>query len=205
MRSTGWMSAARSGGMRSSQLMASRKRVRPEYSAYSGPSCATISGASDGRRLRRRIDEDVDPRDEAAAAQLDRANRAGIGDRREPGRRFVLRPLDHRLVAERPGGAQRVRRVGDEAAVDADQVLEPVRVRPGKVEPPGAGLPLEARPGPGPRDVLGQHDLGEAAAGDRAASTRPRPHGRVVGSGLLLLGPLCSCADFVFTDAFLSQ
>ena len=47
LRSTGWMSAARSGGIRSSQLIASRNRVRPEYSAYSGPSCATISGASD--------------------------------------------------------------------------------------------------------------------------------------------------------------
>ena len=54
---------------------------------------------------------------------------------------------------------------GDEVAVDADQVLEPVDLGPRERQPPGAVVPRERRPGARPRDLLPEHHLAEAVLG----------------------------------------
>ena len=60
---------------------------------------------------------------------------------------------------------QRVRRVGQEASVDPEQVLHAVDVRALEVEPPRAVVPLERRADPRARDLLREHDLSVAAVG----------------------------------------
>ena len=80
-------------------------------------------------RIRRRVEQHVHAGDEPAAADLEPLDRAGVGDRVEPCGRLVLRPFDDRLVAERAGRAQWVRRVGQEAPVDRRAGTPAVDVR----------------------------------------------------------------------------
>ena len=117
---------------------------------------------------------------------------------------LVLGPFDDRLVAERAARAQRVRRVGQEASVDPEQVLHAVDVGRARSELPRAVPPIERRPDPRPRDFLREHDLAIAAVGvghgelDRVLTDAGRAQ-------RWLLGSVLPCADLVLPQALLSQ
>ena len=141
----------------------------------------------DAGRVGRRVQLHVDARDEATAADLEPLDRAGIGDRVEPCGRLILGPFDDRLVAERTGRTARVRRVGQEAAVDREQVLHAVDVASLELETPGAVVPLERRAEPRARDLLREQDLAVDAVGvgqaelDRVLPDAGRPQRGFLG------------------------
>ncbi len=119
----------------------------------------------DARGLGSRIEKHADACDEAPAAQLDRLDRACVGNRPEPAWCGVFGPLDHRLVAERARCSQWIRGVGREVAVGPDQVLEPVRVGTREGQPPRSAAPGKRRAGSWAHDVLSEEHLGEAVLG----------------------------------------
>ena len=143
-RSRGWPStsrcdrparAARPGAAaaRRPRPCAATNWTKPPRSANSGPSCTTSSGA--GSSWPRSAGDQTAPVTAASSSGAGTANSVVVAlDRRARRARpatDVAGELDHRLVAERAGRAQRVGRIGDRRAVpvvvlDLEQVLHAV-------------------------------------------------------------------------------
>ena len=98
-----------------------------------------------GRRPDRRIDRRAEEMGREARLEHRTARGFVVGG---PFGSGVPRKLDHRLLAERPGRAERVRRIRQPldvpvAVVDLEQVLEAVDRRPRQLQPPPACLAQE--------------------------------------------------------------
>ena len=179
----------------------------PRSRAYSGPSCTTSSGASSAGRLGRRVEQHVDARDEAAAADLEAAR---------PGPASAIESSHAGGLVLRATRRPTCRRTGRARAAGS-----PGRARSARRSPSRYSMPVDARrarsraatrrratrtagPRRGRDDLLPEHHLAVAVVGIGQRRTRPRPRGRGAGSALLL-GPVLPCADLVLPDAFLSQ
>ena len=132
---------------------------------------------------RRPPQEPGDLRAQEAASEAERLERAAVGLLVEPHGRVVARELEHRFVAERPGGDERVGGIcaefgGSVGMDELQQVLDAVDAdRPGQVQLPRQRATAPAELG----RIAPLHELGAEADCAQAARTAEGERDLVLG------------------------